>query len=93
VNLPPDAQQALTEIDQGTPRPNVRMPKPFANDGRAGTTLLPTQDAAGNPIDYTEHTVNPRPPLGKLDGQRILIGSDGSAWYTGDHFFTFTGIR
>ena len=80
--LPPDADKALREIRQGSPRPNVRNPKPFQNDGRGGTRRLPETDAQGSPIRYTEHTVNPRPPGGRLDGNRIVTGSDGSVWYT-----------
>jgi len=62
AKLPADAQKAVTEIEQGVSRPNVRKPQSFANDGRGGTTKLPTTDADGKPITYTEHTVNPRPP-------------------------------
>ena len=91
--MPIDYKRALQEIDSGAPRPNVRNPRPFANDGRGGTTRLPDTDAAGNPITYTEHTVNPRPPGGTLDGERIVTGSDGSAWFTRDHFVVFSRIR
>jgi RHS repeat-associated protein len=93
VNLPADAEQALGEIEQGAARPNVRSPKPFANDGRGGTPQLPTADAGGNPITYTEHTVNPRPPGGALNGKRIVIGSDGGVWYTDNHFATWTRVK
>jgi len=61
-----DIRRALNEIDSGAPRPNVRQPKPFANDGRGGTPRLPTADGVGRPITYTEHMVNPRPPGGRL---------------------------
>ena len=88
-----DFARALDDIEAGRPRPNVRNPKPFANDGRGGTPRLPEADAAGNPIAYTEHTVNPRPPGGSLDGSRIVTGTDGSAWATTDHFQTWTQIR
>ena len=75
--LPADAAKALEEIEQGVPRPNVRNPKPFSNDGRGGTTQLPTYDANGNPVVYTEHTVNPRPPGGSLDGNLIENATKG----------------
>lgn len=93
AKLSGDAQKALTEIEQGAARPNVRNPKPFVNDGRGGTRRLPFQDAAGKPITYMEHTVNPRPPGGALDGKRIVIGSDGSVWYTDTHFTTWTRVK
>jgi len=91
--LPQDVSKALTEIDQGLPRSNVRNPKSFANDGRGGTPQLPTMNASGKPLDYIEHTVNPRPSGGALDGKRLVIGSDGSVWYTDDHFGTWTRVK
>lgn len=88
-----DVKTALSEIESGAPRPNVRQPKPFENDGRGGDPKLPEVDAHGNPIKYTEHTVNPRPPGGKLDGKRIVTGSDGSVWYTSEHFQSWSQIK
>jgi hypothetical protein len=88
INLPVDVQVALQEIERGETRPNVRNPKPFENDGRDATAMLPQTNASGSRITYTEYTVNPRPPGGKLDGKRIVIGSDGHVYYTGDHFRT-----
>lgn len=81
----PDVVKAFTEIEQGLPRPNVRLPKTFENDGRNGATRLPKEDENGNSISYTEHTVNPRPTGKPLDSKRIIGGSDGSMWYTSDH--------
>ena len=91
--MPNDASRALTEIDEGLPRPNVRNPKPFENDGRGNTTQLPTSDDSGTPITYTEYTVNPRPPGQNLDGKRIVLGTDGRVWYTDDHFEHWTRVR
>ena len=88
-----DFARALDDIDNGVPRPNVRNPKPFGNDGRGGTTRLPGADSSGNPISYVEHTVNPRPPGGSLDGSRIVTGNDGSVWATTDHFTTWVQVR
>ena len=88
-----DFTRALDDVDNGLPRPNVRNPKPFANAGRGGTARLPDADGAGNPVSYVEHTVNPRPPGGSLDGSRIVVGSDGSVWATTDHFGTWTQVR
>ena len=84
-----DFARALDDIDNGTERTNVRNSKSFGNDGRGGTTRLPEADAGGNPISYTEHTVNPRPPGGALDGSRIVVGSGGIVWTTADHFVTW----
>jgi len=88
-----DVVKALTEIEQGLPRPNVRAPKPFDNDGRGGTSRLPTEDGSGNSLRYVEYTVNPRPPNGQLDGKRLVVGSDASVWYTDNHFITWMRLK
>ena len=103
----PDIDKALDEVLDGTPRPNVRDPKPYANDpfkpsnpskpGLPPTpqkgTLLPDYDLAGRKITYTEHTVNPRPANGGLDGKRIITGDDGSIWITLDHMKTWIRMQ
>jgi guanyl-specific ribonuclease Sa len=65
----------------------------FENDGRQGGTVLPKTNSAGKPIAYTEWDVNSSLSTGKRDAKRIVRGSDGSAYYTGDHYTTFTRIR
>lgn len=54
---------------------------------------LPAADASGKPIIYQEWDVNPKQPGRSRDAERIVTGSDGSAWYTGDHYKTFTRMR
>lgn len=55
--------------------------------------LLPEFDKNGKPITYKEFDVNP-----KIDGQnrgveRLVIGSDGSAWMTDDHYKSFIPLE
>ncbi|WP_435593067.1 ribonuclease domain-containing protein [Nocardia sp. bgisy118] len=58
---------------------------------REGT--LPRTDATGGSITYQEWDVNPKQRNRSRDAQRIVTGSDGTAWYTGDHYETFTRMR
>ena len=44
-------------------------------------------------ITYREWDVNPKPATGRRDAERIVTGSDGSAYYTSDHYQTFRKIR
>jgi hypothetical protein len=81
-----DIDTAVEQIAAGTTRPNVRNPKGFDNDGRGGSARLPVADSDGVYVTYTYHTVNPRPAGGTLDGKRVITGSDGSTWWTSDHF-------
>lgn len=64
----------------------------FLNDGRGGGQVLPAADEGGNPISYREWDVNPYQPGVDRGAQRLVTGSDGSAYYTGDHYTTFTRV-
>ncbi len=55
--------------------------------------LLPATDARGKPTSYREWDVNPYVPAITGGPQRLLTGSDGSAYYTGDHYKTFIKIK
>jgi guanyl-specific ribonuclease Sa len=90
--LPEDFSRALDEVETGADRPNVRNPHEFKNNGKGGTQVLPTHDHEGNPITYTEHTVNPREPGKPLDRKRIVTGSDGSVYCTDNHYETFRKV-
>ena len=63
------------------------------NDGRDGGEMLPTTDHAGNPIKYREWDVNPRSASGGRDAERLVTGSDGSAYYSSDHYLNFIKVR
>ena len=76
-------------------------PLPGATEGtRAGGEWsnrdgeLPVMDAKGNEITYQEFDVNNKPIDGTFrDGERFVRGSDGSVYYTSDHYLTFTKIK
>lgn len=54
---------------------------------------LPAKDSSGKKINYQEWDVNPKKAGQGRDAERIITGSDGSAYYTGDHYNTFTRMR
>jgi hypothetical protein len=58
----------------------------FDNDGSGGAQKLPDTDANGNPISYKEYDVEPKQPGTLRSGERLVQGSDGSTWYTTDHY-------
>ena len=64
----------------------------FMNDGRDGGEVLPRRDADGEPVTYREWDVNPYTGANR-GAERLVTGSDGSAWYTGDHYDSFVRIR
>lgn len=65
----------------------------FLNDGRRGAQLLARTDNAGNAITYREWDVTPYQPGVDRGAERLVTGSDGSAWYTNDHYNSFVRVR
>lgn len=55
--------------------------------------IVPQSDNHGNRIDYQEWDVNPKIRGQNRGTERILTGSDGRAWYTNDHYQSFTEIK
>ncbi|WP_336085175.1 ribonuclease domain-containing protein [Nocardia sp. SSK8] len=94
AGVPDRAYATLVEIDAGrwpdsANAPGTKGGEQFMNRG----TKLPPKDSAGNPVKYQEWDVNPKQRNRSRDAERIVTGSDGSAWYTGDHYDTFTRMR
>ena len=91
--IPAEAESTLQAIDQGEwPPPGTKGGGGFANDGRGGGEVLPQTSTDGSQITYREWDVNPAGSGGR-DGVRIVTGSDGSAYYTSNHYQTFTRMR
>ncbi|WP_433491729.1 ribonuclease domain-containing protein [Nocardia grenadensis] len=94
AGVPDRAYATLVEIDAGrwpdsANAPGTKGGVPFGNrEGR-----LPAADSAGKAVRYQEWDVNPKKPGQSRDAERIVTGSDGSAWYTGDHYDSFTRMR
>jgi len=54
---------------------------------------LPATERSGRRIKYREWDVNPHRPGVNRGVERLITGADGSAYYTDDHYNTFTKIR
>jgi len=77
----------------------VEGPKEYGNmpENKSGGHILPEKDVNGNPITYTEYDVKPPEPIVKENGKpgldrgkhRIVVGSNGSIYYSPDHYLTF----
>lgn len=82
-----DVRRVLDRVDtKGSPLDGYKGGKVFQNRDE----LLPAADASGNPVTYREWDINPK---GNRGVQRLVTGSDGSAYYTNDHYETFIRIR
>jgi guanyl-specific ribonuclease Sa len=87
--IPQKAADTLEYVQQmGEPPPGHVGGKPFLNDGRGDGRILPTE-SGGVPISYKEYDVNPYTPGVNRGAERIVVGSDGRAWYTKDHYGSF----
>jgi guanyl-specific ribonuclease Sa len=65
----------------------------FLNLGRDGEQVLPRRDGQGKAITYHEWDVNSRVPGKNRGPERLVTGSDGSAFYTKDHYQSYIKIR
>lgn len=75
--------------NNGARQPGYVGDRRFANDGRGGGEQLPTTDKDGKPIAYKEYDVNPHAPPQNRGAERVVIGDNGVAYYTDDHYRTF----
>ncbi|MCA9192399.1 MAG: DUF4150 domain-containing protein [Planctomycetales bacterium] len=98
--IPPKVRDVLDKIRKknGAPPKGHKGGKTFENDGRMDKAtgkpgeILPKTDADGRPITYKEYDVNPYQKGVDRGPERIVIGSDGNAYYTSNHYQTFTPI-
>ena len=68
----------------GAPPQVYKGGKTFLNDGRSGGEVLPTNSAP-----FREYDIFPYDPIIGRGAERIVIGVDSRAWYTGDHYSSF----
>src|SRR5581483_2407535 len=88
--VPEKALTVLRHVDErGEAPPGYEGGRTFLNLEKQ----LPQTDAQGRKIKYREWDVNPLRPGVNRGGERLVTGSDGSAYYTGDHYKTFKTIR
>lgn len=60
----------------------------FDNDKQ----YLPQYDSSGNPITYKKFDINVPTSVGR-DAERFVVGSDGSVYYTNDHYEYFVKVE
>jgi ribonuclease T1 len=88
-NIPRAAYMALLYYDlyKQAP-PSFNGIKKFYGD----RSPLPKQDQAGNPIAYIESDIYPVIPKINRGAQRIVVGENGTAYYTPNHYQSFVEI-
>ena len=92
--VPAKVATVLMYVDQHERAPDgYEGGRTFHNYGSHGDESLPRRDARGRAIRYREWDVNPKVPGKNRGPQRLVTGSDGSAYYTSDHYRSFIKIR
>lgn len=92
--VPARAKEALEYIDAHHRAPEgYEGGRTFHNLGEGGGHPLPITDGGGRPIRYQEWDIYPKRAGRNRGAERLVTGSDGSAYYTADHYRSFTRIR
>ncbi len=90
TGVPEQARKVLAHVRaQGEAPAGTEGGRRFGNYERR----LPERDAQGRSIRYQEWDLWPRVRGRNRGPERLVTGSDGRAWYTGDHYRSFTEVR
>ncbi len=79
------------ETHRGDARPGYLGDRVFHDNGNGAD--LPDRDATGKRITYREYDVRPLRNGQSRGAERVVLGSDGSAYYTSDHYKHFKKFR
>lgn len=78
----------MTTANNGIPPKGYKGGRTYKNIPlEDGTQKLPEG------VNYKEYDINPYVKGQNRGAERIVIGDDGSVWYTNDHYYTFTQIE
>ena len=88
INIPENARLVANAVKlrNGTPLPGYKGGRIYNNQPINGGQKLPEG------IIYKEYDIKPYIKGQNRGTERIVIGDDGSVWYTDDHYQTFTKI-
>lgn len=94
AKVPEKVTKVLRYIDEHHRAPEgYEGGRDFHNAGANGEKGLPKRDADGKAIAYHEWDVNPKVRGVNRGAERLITGSDGSAYYTEDHYRSFAKVR
>ena len=90
ANIPDKVKNIVQQIkdNKGVPTKGYKGGKTYKN--------IPLEEGAQKlpeGVNYKEYDINPYIKGQNRGAERIVIGDDGSVWYTDDHYYTFTQIE
>ena len=88
--VPDDAKKMAKDVktNNGTPPKGYKGGKTYKN--------IPSKDGAQKlpeGVNYKEYDIKPYVKGKNRGAERIVIGDDGSVWYTNDHYVTFIRVE
>jgi ribonuclease T1 len=88
--IPPKVYRVLAYV-----RENGRAPEGYQGGRKFGNfeKRLPLKDEAGEAMKYREWDVNPKKRGKNRGAERLITSEDKRAWYTRDHYDSFTEIK
>ncbi|RDY26897.1 ribonuclease domain-containing protein, partial [Lachnotalea glycerini] len=82
------------DVAEQVERNNGAAPKGYkGGDKYKNIPKNPGDQKLPSGVKYKEYDVNPRVKGQNRGTERIVIGDDGSVWYTKDHYHSFTKIK
>lgn len=88
-SVPDQAKDIASQVKakNGAAPKGYKGGKVYQNIPKEGVQKLPEG------INYKEYDVNPYVKGQNRGMERMIVGDDGSAWYTNNHYETFTKIE
>jgi guanyl-specific ribonuclease Sa len=93
--LPNNVRDTFSQYEKNGWNGNFNGQTPGTNAGRIfknSDNKLPKVDSNGNPITYREFDVNNKIQGQARDAERFVQGSNGSVYYTNNHYQTFIKV-
>ncbi len=92
--VPAYVETVLRALDETGKAPNgVLGGRVYENQARQGEQPLPRTDRDGDSITYHTWDVHPRGSERDRGQERLIVGTDGSAYYTHDYYKSFATVR
>jgi guanyl-specific ribonuclease Sa len=93
-DVPTYVTDVLAVIDRTGAAPSgYQGGRMFSNDGRGGGERLPQRDDQGQAVRYREWDVHPYQRGVNRGAERLVTGSNRSAYFTADHYESFEKLR
>jgi ribonuclease T1 len=89
-SIPTAAYEVLTYVQK-----HQKAPKGYVGGRKFGNfeKKLPQVDRKGRKMNYKEWDIYPKVKGKNRGAQRLVTSQDQRAWYTGDHYETFTEMK